>query len=175
MEAGRRSRLGQVNFSGAEYAGKRKKVRHEVCLEVLAQIIPWKTLLFDLAALPVARRGTQERAAPHGSGDCVPCVCPRLSLQPHRQPALTLSAPEVCRLACVQESRHGRTSRPTPARRRGFHHGLRHAFDRHHARTKREALGVRRLRCPPLPGLRTARRWFLRHLWTPDAASCRGT
>src|SRR6516165_52691 len=37
--------MGQMSFSDAEYAGKRKKTRREVFLEEMEQVVPWKALL----------------------------------------------------------------------------------------------------------------------------------
>ena len=37
--------MGQISFSDAEYAGKRKKTRREVFLEEMEQVVPWKALL----------------------------------------------------------------------------------------------------------------------------------
>ena len=34
--------MGQMGFSVAEYAGKRKKTRREVFLEEMEQVVPWK-------------------------------------------------------------------------------------------------------------------------------------
>ena len=37
--------MGQISFSDAEYAGKRKKTRREVFLEEMELVVPWKALL----------------------------------------------------------------------------------------------------------------------------------
>ena len=37
--------MGQISFSDAEYAGKRKKTRREVFLEEMELVVPWKVLL----------------------------------------------------------------------------------------------------------------------------------
>src|SRR6476646_3349611 len=37
--------MGQISFSEAEYAGKRKKTRREVFLEEMELVVPWKALL----------------------------------------------------------------------------------------------------------------------------------
>ena len=37
--------MGQMSFSDAEYAGKRKKTRREVFLEEMELVVPWKALL----------------------------------------------------------------------------------------------------------------------------------
>jgi len=37
--------MGQISFSDAEYAGKRKKTRREVFLEEMGLVVPWKALL----------------------------------------------------------------------------------------------------------------------------------
>jgi transposase, IS5 family len=37
--------MGQISFSDAEYAGKRKKTRREVFLEEMERVVPWKALL----------------------------------------------------------------------------------------------------------------------------------
>jgi IS5 family transposase len=34
--------MGQISFSDAEYAGKRKKTRREVFLEEMELVVPWK-------------------------------------------------------------------------------------------------------------------------------------
>ena len=45
--------MGQISFSDAEYAGKRKKTRREVFLEEMELVVPWKALLSaDRTALP---------------------------------------------------------------------------------------------------------------------------
>ncbi len=36
--------MGQISFSDAEYAGKRKKTRREVFLEEMERVVPWKAL-----------------------------------------------------------------------------------------------------------------------------------
>ena len=50
--------MGQISFSDAEYAGKRKKTRREVFLEEMEQVVAWKALL-DLIEphYPMAGRG----------------------------------------------------------------------------------------------------------------------
>ena len=37
--------MGQISFSDAEYAGKRKKTRREVFLDEMELVVPWKALL----------------------------------------------------------------------------------------------------------------------------------
>ena len=37
--------MGQISFSDAEHAGKRKKTRREVFLEEMELVVPWKALL----------------------------------------------------------------------------------------------------------------------------------
>jgi IS5 family transposase len=37
--------MSQISFLDAEYAGKRKKTRHEVFLEEMELNVPWKALL----------------------------------------------------------------------------------------------------------------------------------
>ena len=37
--------MGQISFSDAEYAGKRKKTRREVFLDEMEVVVPWKGLL----------------------------------------------------------------------------------------------------------------------------------
>jgi hypothetical protein len=37
--------MGQISFSDAEYAGKRKKTRREVFFEEMEQFVTWKSLL----------------------------------------------------------------------------------------------------------------------------------
>ena len=50
--------MGQISFSDAEYAGKRKKTRREVFLEEMDQVVPWKALLGLIEPhYPVAGRG----------------------------------------------------------------------------------------------------------------------
>ena len=50
--------MGQISFSDAEYAGKRKKTRREVFLEEMELVVPWKVLLGLLEPhYPVAGRG----------------------------------------------------------------------------------------------------------------------
>ena len=50
--------MGQISFSDAEYAGKRKKTRREVFLEEMEQVVPWKALLGLVEPhYPVAGRG----------------------------------------------------------------------------------------------------------------------
>ena len=57
--------MGQISFSDAEYAGKRKKTRREVFLEEMELVVPWKALLgADRAALPGGRPRPQ--AVPAG-------------------------------------------------------------------------------------------------------------
>ena len=50
--------MGQISFSDAEYAGKRKKTRREVFLAEMEAVVPWKALL-DLIEphYPTAGRG----------------------------------------------------------------------------------------------------------------------
>jgi transposase, IS5 family len=50
--------MGQISFSDAEYAGKRKKTRREVFLAEMEAVVPWKAL-FDLIEplYPAAGRG----------------------------------------------------------------------------------------------------------------------
>ena len=50
--------MGQISFSDAEYAGKRKKTRREVFLAEMEAVVPWKALL-DLIEphYPMAGRG----------------------------------------------------------------------------------------------------------------------
>ena len=36
--------MGQISFSDAEYAGKRKKTRREVFLAEMERIVPWSRL-----------------------------------------------------------------------------------------------------------------------------------
>jgi transposase, IS5 family len=50
--------MGQISFSDAEYAGKRKKTRREVFLEEMELVVPWKALLGLIEPhYPVAGRG----------------------------------------------------------------------------------------------------------------------
>lgn len=50
--------MGQISFSDAEYAGKRKKTRREVFLAEMEQVVPWKALLGLIEPhYPVAGRG----------------------------------------------------------------------------------------------------------------------
>ena len=50
--------MGQISFSDAEYAGKRKKTRREVFLEEMELVVPWKALLSLIEPhYPVAGRG----------------------------------------------------------------------------------------------------------------------
>ena len=50
--------MSQLSFSDAEYAGKRKKTRHEVFLEEMEQVVPWLALLKLIDPFyPVAGRG----------------------------------------------------------------------------------------------------------------------
>jgi len=50
--------MGQISFSDAEYAGKRKKTRREVFLEEMEVVVPWKALLGLIEPhYPVAGRG----------------------------------------------------------------------------------------------------------------------
>jgi len=50
--------MGQISFSDAEYAGKRKKTRREVFLEEMDVVVPWKALLALIEPhYPVAGRG----------------------------------------------------------------------------------------------------------------------
>ena len=50
--------MGQISFSDAEYAGKRKKTRREVFLEEMELVVPWKALLQLIEPhYPVAGRG----------------------------------------------------------------------------------------------------------------------
>ena len=48
----------QISFSDAEYAGKRKKTRREVCLDEMELVVPSKALLGLIEShYPVAGRG----------------------------------------------------------------------------------------------------------------------
>ena len=50
--------MGEISFSDAEYAGKRKKTRREVFLEEMELVVPWKALLGLIEPhYPVAGRG----------------------------------------------------------------------------------------------------------------------
>src|SRR5512137_1029612 len=50
--------MGQISFSDAEYAGKRKKTRREIFLEEMERVVPWKALLKVIEPFyPVAGRG----------------------------------------------------------------------------------------------------------------------
>ena len=50
--------MGQISFSDAEYAGKRKKTRREVFLEEMGLVVPWKALSALIEPhYPVAGRG----------------------------------------------------------------------------------------------------------------------
>ena len=50
--------MGQISFSDAEYAGKRRKTRREVFLEEMEQVVPWRALLVLIEPhYPVAGRG----------------------------------------------------------------------------------------------------------------------
>ena len=50
--------MGQISFSDAEYAGKRKKTRREVFLEEMELVVPWKALLGLIEPhYPMAGRG----------------------------------------------------------------------------------------------------------------------
>ena len=50
--------MGQISFSDAEYAGKRKKTRREVFLEEMELVVPWKALVGLIEPhYPVAGRG----------------------------------------------------------------------------------------------------------------------
>ena len=50
--------MGQISFSDAEYAGKRKKTRREVFLEEMELVVPWKALLSLIEPhYPVGGRG----------------------------------------------------------------------------------------------------------------------
>jgi IS5 family transposase len=50
--------MGQISFSDAEYAGKRKKTRREVFLEEMELVVPWKALLGLIEPhYPAAGRG----------------------------------------------------------------------------------------------------------------------
>ena len=50
--------MGQISFSDAEYAGKRKKTRREVFLEEMELVVPWKSLLGLIEPhYPLAGRG----------------------------------------------------------------------------------------------------------------------
>jgi len=37
--------MNQMSFGDAEYAAKRKKTRHELFLEEMEQVVPWRSLL----------------------------------------------------------------------------------------------------------------------------------
>jgi IS5 family transposase len=37
--------MGQISFSDAEHAGKRKKTRREVFMEEKELVVPWKSLI----------------------------------------------------------------------------------------------------------------------------------
>jgi transposase, IS5 family len=53
-----RTAMGQISFSDAEYAGKRRKTRREVFLEEMEQVVPWRALLGLIEPhYPVAGRG----------------------------------------------------------------------------------------------------------------------
>jgi len=55
--------MGQISFSDAEYAGKRKKTRREVFLEEMELVVPWKVLLKIIEPhYPVAGRGRRPYA-----------------------------------------------------------------------------------------------------------------
>jgi transposase, IS5 family len=55
--------MGQISFSDAEYAGKRKKTRREVFLEEMELVVPWKALLGVIEPhYPVAGRGRRPYA-----------------------------------------------------------------------------------------------------------------
>ncbi|KAB2872054.1 MAG: IS5 family transposase, partial [Burkholderiaceae bacterium] len=50
--------MGQISFSDAEHAGKRKKTRREVLLDEMEPVVPWKALLGLVEPhYPVAGRG----------------------------------------------------------------------------------------------------------------------
>ncbi len=50
--------MGQISFSDAEFAGKRKKTRREVFLEEMELVVPWKALLKVIEPFyPTAGRG----------------------------------------------------------------------------------------------------------------------
>jgi IS5 family transposase len=56
--------MGQISFSDAEYAGKRKKTRREVFLEEMERVVPWRALLSLIEPhYPVAGRGRKLPAA----------------------------------------------------------------------------------------------------------------
>ena len=50
--------MGQISFSDAEHAGKRKKTRREVFLEEMELVVPWKLLIALIEPhYPAAGRG----------------------------------------------------------------------------------------------------------------------
>ena len=52
--------MNQINFAGAEHAGKRKKTRREVFFEQMKLVVPWKVLLALIEPhYPVAGRGRE--------------------------------------------------------------------------------------------------------------------
>ena len=63
--------MGQISFSDAEYAGKRKKTRREVFFDEMELMVPWKALLgLDTVVFPRAQVEVESAGALIPPGQC---------------------------------------------------------------------------------------------------------